>query len=152
MAEEKKAEKGAKKPAKADKPKKPKKNPFKSVVSFFKSVNAERKKVVWPTAKETVKNAAIVLMVAVIVGVAIYVVDSALSLGMKQLRNLAPEKTTISATVDDDKDGEDKDADGKDEGTTGDSTEGTTGDTAENTTGGSTEGTTGETTENTTGE
>ena len=45
MAEEKK------KPAKADKPKKPRKNPFKSIVSFFKSVNAERKKVVWPTAK-----------------------------------------------------------------------------------------------------
>ena len=140
MAEDKKAEKGAKKPAKADKPKKPKKNPFKSIVSFFKSVNAERKKVVWPTAKETLKNAAIVLVVAVIVGVAIYVVDSVLSLGMKELRNLAPEKTTISDTVDDDKDGEDNDAedndaDGEDEGTTGDSSEGTTGDTADNTTG-----------------
>ena len=142
MAEEKKAEKGAKKPAKADKPKKPRKNPFKSIVSFFKSVNAERKKVVWPTAKETLKNAAIVLVVAVIVGVAIYVVDTALSEGMKLLRNAAPEKTTISTTVDDDKDAEDKDAedkdaedkdaDGKDEGTTGDSSEGTTGDTADN--------------------
>lgn len=135
MAEEKK------KPAKADKPKKPKKNPFKSIVSFFKSVNAERKKVVWPTAKETLKNAAIVLVVAVIVGVAIYVVDTALSEGMKLLRNAAPEKTTISDTVDDkdaeDEDGEDKDAegedaDGEDEGTTGDSSEGTTGDTADN--------------------
>ena len=139
MAEEKKAEKGAKKPAKADKPKKPKKNPFKSIVSFFKSVNAERKKVVWPTAKETLKNAAIVLVVAVIVGVAIYVVDTALSEGMKLLRNAAPEKTTISTTVDDDKDAEDKDAedkdaDGKNEGTTGESSEGTTGDTADNTT------------------
>lgn len=138
MAEEKK------KPAKADKPKKPRKNPFKSIVSFFKSVNAERKKVVWPTAKETLKNAAIVLVVAVIVGVAIYVVDTALSEGMKLLRNAAPEKTTISDTVDDDKDAddkdaedkdaEDKDADGKDEGTTGDSSEGTTGDTADNAT------------------
>lgn len=145
MAEEKKAEKGAKKPAKADKPKKPKKNPFKSIVSFFKSVNSERKKVVWPTAKETVKNAAIVLVVAVIVGVAIFAVDSALSSGMKLIRNAAPEKTTVTTTADDDEDGED-------EGTTGDSTEGTTGDTAEKTTGDNAEKTTGDNAENTTGD
>ena len=137
MAEDKKAENGAKKPAKADKKKKPKKNPFKSIASFFKSVNAERKKVVWPTAKETLKNAAIVLVVAVIVGVAIYAVDSVLSLGMEQLKNIAPEKTTVSTTLDeDDEDADDKGTTGADsEGTTGDSSEGTTGDTAENTTG-----------------
>lgn len=128
MAEDKKVEKGAKKPA--DKKKKPRKNPFKAIVSFFKSVNSERKKVVWPTAKETLKNAAIVLVVSVIVGVAIYAVDSLLSLGMEQIRNFAPDKTAISDTVDDedaededaevedaeDEDAEGEDADGEDEG------------------------------------
>ena len=146
MAEDKKAEKGTKKPAKAEKAKKPKKNPFKSIVSFFKSVNSERKKVVWPTAKETIKNAAIVLVVAVIVGVAIYAVDSVLSAGMELLRNVAPEKTTVTTTLEDD----DKDAEG--EGTTGDSAEGTTGDSTEGTTGDNAENTTGDNAENTTGE
>lgn len=145
MAEDKKVEKGAKKPA--DKKKKPRKNPFKAIASFFKSVNSERKKVVWPTAKETFKNAAIVLVVTAIVGVAIYAVDSVLSLGMEGLRNLAPEKTTITTSADDD-----KDADGDDKGTTGDSTEGTTGAKTEGTTGEKAEGTTGKTTEGTTGD
>lgn len=114
MAEDKKVEKDAKKPA--DKKKKPGKNPFKAIVSFFKSVNAERKKVVWPNAKETLKNTAIVLVVAVIVGVAIYAVDSALSAGMELLKNVAPERTTVSDTVDGDdaEDAEDKDAEGED--------------------------------------
>ena len=143
MAEDKKVEKDAKKPAKDGKSKKPRKNPFKSIASFFKSVNAERKKVVWPTAKETLKNAAIVLVVTVIVGVAIYAIDSLLSLGMEQLRNWAPEKTTVSTSV--------ESASGDaDEDTTGDAAEGTTGNTTEGTTG-STEGSSENSTEGTSG-
>ena len=92
MAEEKK------KPEKAGKKKKARKNPFKSIASFFKSVNSERKKVVWPTAKETLKNAAIVLFVTLIVGVAIYIVDTGLSLGLKGIKNLAPTTTTTSVS------------------------------------------------------
>ena len=144
MAEDKKVEKGAKKPN--DKKKKSGKNPFKAIVSFFKSVNAERKKVVWPTAKETLKNAAIVLVVAVIVGVAIYAVDSALSAGMELIRKAAPERTTVSQVVDDDTTAG-KNAEDESKGTTGNTTEGTTGNTTEGTTGAATEGTTGDSSE-----
>lgn len=86
---------------KADKKKSKKKNPFKSIGKFFKGVNAERKKVVWPTAKETIRNSIIVLVVVAIAGVAIYAVDTLLSLGMKGIKNLADE-TTVSETVSED--------------------------------------------------
>ncbi|MDE5605478.1 MAG: preprotein translocase subunit SecE [Eubacterium sp.] len=85
---------------KADKKKKSKKNPFKSIAAFFKSTNAERKKIVWPTAKETVKNTIIVLVVTLIVGLAIYGVDSLLTVGMKGVKTLA-NNTTASAEADD---------------------------------------------------
>lgn len=85
----------------AEKKKSNKKNPFKSMAKFFKGVNAERKKVVWPTAKETIKNSIIVLVVVIIVGVAIYAVDSVLSLGMKGIKNLAAD-TTVSQSVEED--------------------------------------------------
>ena len=100
MAEEKKtspkAEKKADKPAKStkSKDKKSKKNPFKSIASFFKSVKAEGKKVVWAQAKDVLKNTVIVL----IVGLAIYGVDSLLSLGMKSIKNLAQTTTTTSVS------------------------------------------------------
>lgn len=95
------AEEPKKAAKKAEKKKSNKKNPFKSMAKFFKGVNAERKKVVWPTAKETIKNSIIVLVVVIIVGVAIYAVDSVLSLGMKGLKNLAGETTTVSQSVED---------------------------------------------------
>lgn len=100
MAKDNKAGKEAKASKKADKKKKSARNPFKSIVAFFKSTNSERKKIVWPTAKETVKNTIIVLIVTLIVGVAIYGVDSVLSLGMKQIKNLA-DNTTVSEEADD---------------------------------------------------
>ena len=135
MAKDKKAEKETNKPVKAekaskkaDKKKSSKKNPFKSIASFFKSVNSERRKVVWPTAKETFKNALIVIIVTAIVGVAIYGVDSLLSLGMKGIKNLA-DTTTVSAAADD------NDAEN-------DIVEDTTDTTAEDTTAGTTENTT----------
>ncbi len=94
-SEETKAKKDSKK---ADKKKSNKKNFFETIARFFKGVNAERKKVVWPTAKETVKNSIIVLVVVIIVGLAIYAVDTGLSLGMKGLRTLKDKaETTTSA-------------------------------------------------------
>ena len=104
MAEEKKtstkadakSEKTAK-AAKAKDKKKSKKNPFKSIASFFKSVKAEGKKVVWAQAKDVLKNTVIVLIVVIIVGLAIYGVDSLLSLGMKGIKNLAQTTTTTTS-------------------------------------------------------
>ena len=100
MAEEKKTSQKAEK-AKSDKPKKKsKKNPFKSIASFFKSVKSEGKKVVWAKPKEVLRNTIIVIVVCAIVGVAIYGVDSLLSLGMKGIKNLADkEPTTVSQEV-----------------------------------------------------
>lgn len=101
----KKADGSKKAPQKADKKKPKKKNPFKSAGKFFKGVNAERKKVVWPTAKETIKNSVIVLVVVIIAGVAIYAVDSLFALGLKGLKNAADPGTTtasVSDTVEDD--------------------------------------------------
>lgn len=106
MAEEKKtsqkAEKAKTEKAKSDKPKKKsKKNPFKSIASFFKSVKAEGKKVVWANGKDVLKNTVIVLVVVIIAGLAIYGVDTVLSLGMKGLKNLADTNTTTTAAVSD---------------------------------------------------
>lgn len=103
MAEEKTSKKVGKEAdaSKANKKKSKKKNPFKSMSAFFKGVNAERKKVVWPTGKETVKNAAIVLVVVIIAGAVIYGVDTLLSLGMKGVKSLATNETTISETAED---------------------------------------------------
>lgn len=96
MAEEKKTSKKADKKATAsNSKKKSKKNPFKSIASFFKSVKAEGKKVVWAAPKEVLRNTAIVLVVVFVVGLCIYGVDTALSLGMKGIKNLA-ETTTVS--------------------------------------------------------
>ncbi len=101
MAEEKKTSKKAEKEEKTSKSakKKSKKNPFKSIASFFKSVKAEGKKVVWAKPMEVLRNTVIVLVVVAIVGVCIYLVDTGLSLGMKGLKNLAETETTASETV-----------------------------------------------------
>ena len=118
MAKDKKVDetKPLKADKKADKKKKSKKNPFKSIAAFFKSTNAERKKIVWPTAKETVKNTIIVLVVTLIVGLAIYGVDSLLTLGMKGVKTLA-NNTTVSAEADDDANQDDLVEDGTDKDT-----------------------------------
>lgn len=100
---EKKSDKKAAKPAKktdgkADKSKKSKKNPFKSIATFFKSVKAEGKKVVWSPAKDVLKNTLTVIVVVVIAGVCIYGVDTLLSLGMKGVKNLADTTESTSAS------------------------------------------------------
>lgn len=100
MAEEKKTSKKAEN-TKSDKPKKSKKNPFKSIASFFKSVKSEGKKVVWAKPKETFKNTVVVFIVCIIAGVAIFLVDTGLSQGMKAIKKAADkEPTTVSDTVD----------------------------------------------------
>lgn len=100
---EKKSDKKAAKPAKkadgkADKSKKSKKNPFKSIATFFKSVRAEGKKVVWSPAKDVLKNTVTVIVVVAIAGVCIYGVDTLLSLGMKGVKNLADKSETTSVS------------------------------------------------------
>lgn len=100
MAEEKKTSTKAEKPAekKSDKPKS-KNNPLKSIAKFFKGIKSEVKKVVWPTAKDVVRNTLIVILVVAVVGVAIYGVDTLLTLGIKGIKNLS-ENTTASTTTD----------------------------------------------------
>lgn len=88
--------------SKAEKKKSKKKNPFKSAGKFFKSVNAERKKVVWPKAKETLRNSLIVLIVVIILGVAIYAADSLFALSLKGIKQAAEPTTSVSDTVDTD--------------------------------------------------
>lgn len=108
MAEEKKTSKKAEKAEKSkDTKKKSKKNPFKSIASFFKSVKSEGKKVVWAKPKEVLRNTIIVIIVCTIVGVAIYGVDTVLSLGMKGIKSLADkESTSVSQDVDSTADGD----------------------------------------------
>lgn len=104
MAEEKKTSKKTDAADKAkDKKKKSKKNPFKSIASFFKSVRAEGKKVVWAKPKEVLKNTIIVLIVCTIVGLCIFGVDTLLSQGMKGIKKLAEttESTSVSQQVED---------------------------------------------------
>ncbi len=94
MADEKKAKKTSEKKSGE---KKARKNPFKAIGAFFKSVRSEGKKVTWPKAKEVWKNTLVVLVVILIVGLAIFGVDRLLSLGMKGIKQLAESKTTTSA-------------------------------------------------------
>ena len=107
MAEEKKTsdtagkkadKKAQSKPAKPKK--KSKKNPLKSIASFFKSVRAEGKKVVWAKGHDVFKNTIIVLVVCAIVGVAIYLVDTGLTYSMKGIKKAADNyKTSVSDQV-----------------------------------------------------
>ena len=69
------------------------------MAKFFKGVNSERKKVVWPKAKDVIKNSVIVLIMVIITGVPIYLVDTGLSLGMKGLKELASTTTTTSVST-----------------------------------------------------
>ncbi len=96
MADEKKAKKTSAKKSDKKTDKKSKKNPFKAIGSYFKSVKSEGKKVVWPTAVEVWKNTLVVLLVILIVGVVIYGIDTGLTLGMKGIKNLA---ATTTATT-----------------------------------------------------
>lgn len=103
MADEKKTSKkaeGAEKSKAAEK--KSKKNPFKSIASFFKSVKSEGKKVTWAKPKDVLKNTIVVLIVCIIAGLAIFAVDTVLSQGMgliKKAANANKESTSVTTTA-----------------------------------------------------
>ena len=113
----KKADKADKK---ASKNKKPRKNPFKAIGAFFKSVRSAGKKVVWTKAAEVFKNTLVVLVVILILGVLIYFVDLGLTQGMKGIKNLAEKTTAAEETT------EATTAEALEEATVEDTTEATT--------------------------
>lgn len=68
-------------------------NPFKSAGKFIREYRSELKKISWPDAKDTTKNALITLGAIFVVGVFIWVLDFGLSelrdLGLKKIPELA---------------------------------------------------------------
>lgn len=69
---------------------------------FFKDFKGECKKIVWPDAQTVLKSTGIVILVVAIVTIIVLGIDSALSAGVKGLKNLATggEETTTSAVAD----------------------------------------------------
>ncbi|MBE7053950.1 MAG: preprotein translocase subunit SecE [Ruminococcaceae bacterium] len=57
-------------------------NIFKRCFKFFREVKSELKKVVWPTRKQVINNALIVLAIVIIVGVLIYALDTIFQFGL----------------------------------------------------------------------
>ena len=86
---------------------------------FVKDFKGECKKIVWPDAKTVLKSTGIVILVVAIVTIIVLGIDSALSAGVKGLKNLATgeTETTTSAVVEDEHD-HDHDHDHEDEETT----------------------------------
>jgi len=92
------AEKAKTPDAKKDKAEKaPKAKKFRR---FWKDFRGELKKIVWPDFKTVLKNAGIVLLTTVIIGVPVWILDYALSEGVLGLKTLAQgAKTTQAATT-----------------------------------------------------
>ncbi len=78
---------GKKVSSKKDSSKK-KASPIKSVGKFIREYKSEIKKISWPSAKDTTKNAAITLAAIAVVGVFIWVLD----FGLSQVRDLGLKK------------------------------------------------------------
>ncbi len=78
---------GKKTPAKKDSSKK-KVSPIKAAGKFIREYKSELKKISWPSAKDTTKNAAITLAAIAVVGVFIWVLD----FGLSQVRDLGLKK------------------------------------------------------------
>ena len=71
----------------------------KGTKKFVKDFKGECKKIVWPDAKTVLKSTGIVLLVVAIVALVVFGIDSALSAGVKGLKNLAlGEETTVEST------------------------------------------------------
>lgn len=87
LAKDTKGKKDVKKSAAKDSSKKSM-NPIKSAGKFVREYKSEIKKISWPTAKDTTKNAIITLVAILVVGVFIWVLD----FGLSSLRDLAFEK------------------------------------------------------------
>ena len=77
-----KTEKKAKTPDKK-KDKKPNR-----ILRWLKDLKGELKKVTWPSAKDTMKNVAIVIVCVLVVGVMIWVFDAIVKLVVEALLNL----------------------------------------------------------------
>ena len=61
------------------------KRAFGSVCRYFRELKSELKKVVWPTPKQVLKNALIVLACVVVVGVFIWLFDFVAQFGINAL-------------------------------------------------------------------
>lgn len=75
-------------------------HPFKSIGKFVREYRSEIKKISWPSAKDTTKNALITLAAILIVGIFIWILDY----GLSSLRDVAikkiPEWSVSSQTED----------------------------------------------------
>ncbi|HVI40518.1 MAG TPA: preprotein translocase subunit SecE [Anaerovoracaceae bacterium] len=60
-----------------------------SVKDYFKGVRTEVKKVVWPTRKELVSYTGVVLFACVLLGLGIWLVDSAFLASLKYVLNIS---------------------------------------------------------------
>lgn len=56
-----------------------------SIAKWFREMKSELKKVVWPTAKQTVNNTAIALVVIVVCAIVIWGFDSLAAMGVNAL-------------------------------------------------------------------
>ena len=69
-----------------------KKNWFKrawgAVCRYFRELKSELKKVVWPTPKQVLKNALIVVVCVLIVGVLLWLFDTVAGFGISGLNSL----------------------------------------------------------------
>ena len=74
----------------------------KGTKKFIKDFKGECKKIVWPDAQTVLKSTGIVILVVAIVTIIVLGIDSALSAGVKGLKNLATgeTETTTSAVAD----------------------------------------------------
>lgn len=52
------------------------------LAAFFAGVKTEFKKIIWPTGKDTVKSSTAVVMVAIIMGIFIAMLDTAIKFGL----------------------------------------------------------------------
>ena len=58
-------------------------------IEFYRQVQAERKKVVWPTRRETVMTAVMVVIMTTLLGLFFFIVDTAFEAVVKLLLALA---------------------------------------------------------------
>ncbi|MBQ5823380.1 MAG: preprotein translocase subunit SecE [Clostridia bacterium] len=71
---------------------------FKAIAKFFKDLKGETKKIIWPNAKTVLKNTGIVLAVVLVVGIAIWVLDWALSAGFGAIFSIGADEVTTAIT------------------------------------------------------
>ncbi len=70
----------------------------KAIKKFFKDLKGEIKKIVWPDGKTVIKSTAVVLVAVIVIGLAIFAIDTLLSKGIGLLEQVA-EKAGDAATA-----------------------------------------------------